>query len=411
MKRARISFRTLLCVALGVLCLHCAASVGKSDDATSNAQGGVQGAWRWLDADARIATPSSLESSLFATPFLSRPEDAPDFVPSRLGAFALEAFPSVADDDDLFLTVAPTEPVPSVEYVSNGAFETIYRGAALSSLAIEPYGRRFFAYGLGAFGEQSAQNAGADKPGFNVDSWGGAFGNDWNLFGHGIVGYGLQGNSTNIKPRSGGVYKAYLNTFAGYLHFSVFDALWRVDASLGWAKSWEIQRRLSEFSFNSFTTSQWLFDLEFGARIDKGYTRIEPIVNMRVLNLTEPKKAEKYLTSTIHASDFSDSSYRLKVGSRFSWEHETVLATLKPYLVATWSREFGSRDIYTIGDATPFPIAYRYGAHRMPRNRLDLGGGLEAAMKRTLDLYLQYDVEFARDYASYLFFVGFNKKY
>ena len=129
----------------------------------------------------------------------------------------------------------------------------------MSTLAIAPYGRRFFAYGLGGWGDQSAQNAAADKPGFTVDSWGGGFGTDWNLFNHGIVGYGLHGGSTNVKPRSGGVYKTSLSTFAGYLHFSVFDALWRIDASLGWARNWQRQRLLSDRSYNIFTTSQWLF--------------------------------------------------------------------------------------------------------------------------------------------------------
>ena len=392
-----MNFRTVLCVVLGVLCLLRAVSVGKCDDATSYASF-AQGPWRWLDGDAPLPT---------LAPF----DPAPTPVARQFDALAFETPPVDARDVGLFSSVAPTENVFFETDASYAPFETVYRGANLSSLAIEPYGRRFFGYGHGAWGDQSAQKVDPDALGFKVDSWGGGFGNDWNLFGHGIVGYSLNGVSTNVKPRSGGVYKSYLNTFAGSLHFSIFDALWRVDASIGWAKSWEIQRRLADRSLNSFTTSQWLFDLEFGARIDKGYTRIEPIVNMRVLNLNEPKKAEKYLTSTIHASDFSDASYRLKVGSRFSWEHEALLATLKPYLVASWSHEFGSREIYTIGDSTPFPIAYRFGAHRMPRDRLDLGGGLQAAMKRTLDLYFQYDVEFARDYTGYLFFAGFNKKY
>ena len=405
-----MNFRTILCVVLGVLCLVRADSVGKCDDATSDAPV-VQGPWRWLDGDSPVPSPSAFEPF----PNFVAPQDRADAFStpdvSPLDPFAADSFPRVPRDDGPFSSVVATKGALFATEESNASFETIYRGANLSSLAIEPYGRRFFAYGLGGWGDQSTLNPETDAPGFRVDSWGGGFGTDWNLFGHGVVGYGLQGNSTNVKPRAGGVYKSYLNTFAGYLHFSVFDALWRVDASIGWAKSWELQRRLSDRSLNSFTTSQWLFDLEFGARIDKGYTRIEPIVNMRVLNLNEPKKAEKYLTSTIHASDFSDASYRLKVGSRFSWEHEAVLATLKPYLVASWSHEFGSREIYTIGDTTPFPIAYRYGAHRMPRDRLDLGGGLQAALKRTLDLYFQYDVEFARDYAAYLFFAGLNKKY
>lgn len=396
----------LVYAVLGVLCLLLVDSVGKCADGDSFSRD--QGRWRWLDASVELPPAPALNSSASPSP-CSFPRPFDELLLNGLEAFDLTPRPVASYDDAPFPAFAA--PVPIVSDESCAPLETIYRGGAVSTLAIAPYGRRFFAYGLGGWGDQSAQNAAADKPGFTVDSWGGGFGTDWNLFNHGIVGYGLHGGSTNVKPRSGGVYKTSLSTFAGYLHFSVFDALWRIDASLGWARNWQRQRLLSDRSYNIFTTSQWLFDVQFGARFDQGYTRIEPIVNMRVLNLNEPKKAEKYLTAKGFASDFSDASYRLKIGSRFSWEHEALLATLKPYLLATWAHEFGSRDVYTIGDSTPFPVAFRHGAHRMARDRLDLGGGLEAAMRQTLDLYFQYDVEFADDYVAYLFFAGLNKKF
>ena len=91
--------------------------------------------------------------------------------------------------------------------------------------------------------------------------------------------------------------------------------------------------------------------------------------------------------------------------------HATPLATLKPYLLASWAHEFGKREIYTAGESSPFPIAMRYGTHKMARDRLDLGGGIEAALRDTLDLYIQYDVVFAKEYSEYLIFTGFNKKF
>ena len=47
----------------------------------------------------------------------------------------------------------------------------------------------------------------------------------------------------------------------------------------------------------------------------------------------------------------------------------------------------------------------------MARDRLDLGGGIEAALRDTLDLYIQYDVVFAKEYSEYLIFTGLNKKF
>lgn len=377
MKRARKCIPIVLRVLFGILCLL--------GSAPHSFAANIQGRWRWVDA--RDSEPYEAFPALFES--ISR-----DF---SVNFNAAQVFSPRALD--------------GVRAETNEFVETIYRGGALSTLAIAPYGKRVFAYSNGAWGTQDAQNSDDDKPGFSIGSWGGGVGKDWNLFGHGIAGFGLQGNETKIKPRDGGVYKTSINTFAGYLHLSVFDALWRVDARLGMARNRQKQRLLESGALNSFSTTQWLLDLEFGARFDKGYTRVEPFVNFRILNLDEPKKAEKYLTSSTYASEFSDASYRLKLGSRFSWERETALATLKPYLLVAWARELGKREIYTIGDNSPFPVAARFGTHRMAPDRLDLGGGVAAAMRETLDLYFQYDVEFAKEYVDYLFFAGLNKKF
>ena len=413
-KRARMSFQTVLSVVLGALCFYCAANVGfATENAAENAR--VTGRWNWLDSRSDAA-PSLSPDALpwFAAP-TKRPPTCSSPRPSWFDALELAETAELTPCHDYVLsTFAATSELIRIQTKADDAPEeivTIYRGANISNLSIAPFGKRVFAYACGGWGEQSEQNADADKPGFSVGSWGGGLGQDWNLFGHGIVGYGLQGNETKLKPKARGVYQSSMSTFAGYLHMSIFDALWRFDTTFGMSRNWQRQRLLSGDSFNSFTTSQWLLDLEFGARYDRGYTRIEPFINGRILNLTEPSKAEKYLTTKSYTADYSDASYRLKLGSRFSWEHETILATLKPYLLAAWAHEFGDREIYTIGDSSPFPVAMRYGTHAMARDRLDLGGGVSAAMRETLDLYFQYDVEFATDYVDYLFFDKKKKKF
>ncbi|MBQ1277526.1 MAG: autotransporter outer membrane beta-barrel domain-containing protein, partial [Thermoguttaceae bacterium] len=140
-------------------------------------------------------------------------------------------------------------------------------------------------------------------------------------------------------------------------------------------------------------------------------TRIEPLIGLRVLTLQEPTDAERRLASNGRPNDYADASYRLKLGSRFSWEYATHLATLKPYLTATWAHEFGDRALYAVGENTPFPIAYRYARHKMARDRLDLGGGVDAALRDTVDVFFRYDVEFAKEYSNYLFYAGFHKKF
>lgn len=353
------------------------------------------GRWRWIDE----APEDSNAAPLFAidSPPIFLPLETPieDVVPS------LEDLP----------TPSLSSFVPNPLLEDDVATEYVYRALNMSSLKIAPYGKRVFGYLDGSIARQDALNSRNDQPGFNAKSWGGGLGGDWNVLDHGVIGYGVHGASTTVKPKNGGAYSESIDSLAGNLRLGVYGALWRFDALFGIGRNWVDQFEYATGARNKFTSSQWLLDFEFGARFDKGYTRIDPFVNFRVLTLNEPRGAEAFLRTKDYTTSFADSSFRAKLGSRVSWEHATPLATLKPYLLASWAHEFGKREIYTAGESSPFPIAMRYGAHKMARDRLDLGGGIEAALRDTLDLYIQYDVVFAKEYSEYLIFTGFNKKF
>lgn len=285
----------------------------------------------------------------------------------------------------------------------------IVRGAYLSNLPIAPFRGRIFAYLDGSWGRQEEQNGSPFASGFEVASFGGGVGQDWRLSKNAIWGFGFQGRGIQIDPASS-IYTTDIDSLAGFLRLSLFGPLWRLDLSIGAAKHWNGQSA-SIYDVLKYSSTQWNYEAEFGVRFDKGYTRVEPLVNVRVMTLQEPSAAERRLVLLGRPSDYSDASYRLKLGSRFSWEYATRLATLKPFLTATWNHEFGDRALYVSGENTPFPIVYRYAKHRMARDRLDLGGGLDAALRDTVDLFFHYDVEFAKEYANYLFYAGFHKKF
>lgn len=285
----------------------------------------------------------------------------------------------------------------------------IIRGGYISNLPIEPFRGRVFAYADASWGKQSEQNDDLFASGFDVASFGGGVGQDWRLSKNAIWGLGFQGRNIQLDPAAS-IYEAEIDSLAGFLRLSLFGPLWRFDLSIGAAKNWN-EQSLGVKDVTKFSSSQWNYEAEFGVRFDKGYTRVEPLVGLRVLTLQEPTDAERRLASNGRPNDYADASYRLKLGSRFSWEYATHLATLKPYLTATWAHEFGDRALYTVGENTPFPIAYRYARHKMARDRLDLGGGVDAALRDTVDVFLRYDVEFAQEYSNYLFYAGFHKKF
>lgn len=285
----------------------------------------------------------------------------------------------------------------------------IIRGGYISNLPIEPFRGRVFAYADASWGKQSEQNDDLFASGFDVASFGGGVGQDWRLSKNAIWGLGFQGRNIQLDPAAS-IYESEIDSLAGFLRLSLFGPLWRFDLSIGAAKNWN-EQSLGVKDVVKFSSSQWNYEAEFGVRFDKGYTRVEPLVGLRVLTLQEPTDAERRLASNGRPNDYADASYRLKLGSRFSWEYATHLATLKPYLTATWAHEFGDRALYTVGENTPFPIAYRYARHKMARDRLDLGGGVDAALRDTVDVFFRYDVEFAKEYSNYLFHAGFHKKF
>lgn len=297
----------------------------------------------------------------------------------------------------------------SPSFAENASISPIVRGAYLSNLPIVPFRGRFFAYANASWGSQGEQNASPRAAGFDVAAFGGGVGQDWRLTKNAIWGYGLQGRNIQIDPDAD-IYEAEIDSLAGFLHMSLFGPLWRLDLSIGAAKSWNAQSA-SVFDVLKYSSTQWNYEAEFGVRFDKGYTRVEPLVNVRVMTLQEPSDAERRLEPLGRPSDYSNASYRLKLGSRFSWEYATHLATLKPFLTATWNHEFGDRALYVSGENTPFPTLYRYAKHRMARDRLELGGGVDSALRDTVDVFFRYDVEFAKEYANYLFYAGFHKKF
>lgn len=389
-----------------------------------------------LDAfDSNVANRANNVELATVAVAANRPADAPftdDAIPLFCASSApsslfcelagIPAVPSKWNDRATWETQDDVAPPPRSTYspllslpplatqpTSPSQTSPIIRGGYISNLPITPFRGRVFAYADGSWGKQAEQNSDPFASGFAVASFGGGVGQDWRLSKNAIWGIGFQGRNIQLDPDAQ-ICDSEIDSFAGFLRLSLFGPLWRLDLSIGAAKNWN-EQRLNNKDVTKYSSTQWNYEAEFGVRFDKGYTRVEPLVNVRVLTLQEPAEAERRFVLHGRAGDYSDASYRLKFGSRFSWEYATHLATLKPYLTATWAHEFGDRALYTVGENTPFPVVYRYARHKMARDRLDLGGGVDAALRDTVDLFFRYDVEFAKEYSNYLFYAGFHKKF
>lgn len=362
--------------------------------------------WAPFSSPASTLQPPPTRS-YFASPPLPTSQTAP--LNATLQAFQTPRFPQTALIPSVapIFPIAPNAPTPSIPPTVPST--PIVRGGYLSSLPIEPFRGRAFAYADASWGKQAEQSDDPFASGFNVASFGGGVGQDWRLTKNAIWGAGIQGRNIQLDPAKS-IYESEIDSLAGFLRLSLFGPLWRLDLSIGAAQNWN-EQSFGGKDVTKYSSTQWNYEAEFGVRFDKGYTRVEPLVSVRVLTLSEPAEAERRLVAFGRPDDYADASYRLKLGSRFSWEYATHLATLKPYLSATWAHEFGDRALYTVGENSPFPIVYRFARHKMARDRLDLGGGVDAALRDTVDVFFRYDVEFAKEYTNYLFYAGFHKKF
>ena len=283
----------------------------------------------------------------------------------------------------------------------------------LAELEILPFKGRVFGQFFGEWDDQEKNGESPLQYGFKTSTFGGILGQDRMLGNNVLWGFGVQGEKIRIDPVSSD-YGGNINSLSGLLHLSIFGSLWYTDLAIGVAKNWnENSMRYDSGVFkNKFDSTQWNYEGEFGLKWNQGYTKIEPFAKMRIISLQEPGTAGLFPNSSQYIPlSYSKYSYRLMLGSRFLWKYSTFLADICPSLQGFWSHEFGDMDIYTNDDNFMMSVAYRFGNNRVVRDRLNLGAGITAALKESLDLYFYYNSTLAKDYTKYSISAGFNKKF
>ncbi len=303
-------------------------------------------------------------------------------------------------------------------FSENKQFENakIIRGnnGTLSDADIEPFHSRTIGTFYGGWNELDGQGQGTDEYGFKTSYYGGSLGKDYLLGRYSLWGFTLNGARVELQPEISR-YSAELNSMAGEAHIGLFGTLWYLDFSLGVGKNWN-KSRLDEGSFVNeirFQTTQWNTEVDFGLRIQKGFTKIDPFIGLHLTSLVEPGEAA-LLPGEVVQYKLNEGTYnstRFLLGSRFHWEYSTPLAMVKPCIQIWWTHEFSDNTIFTTDEITDFPVAWRYADYSWERDRLALGTGLFLGLRDSMDLYCYYKTEMTKHYFGYILFLGFNKKF
>ncbi|MDO5555057.1 MAG: autotransporter outer membrane beta-barrel domain-containing protein [Planctomycetia bacterium] len=299
--------------------------------------------------------------------------------------------------------------------VDSSEGSVLYRGNSndLSGLDVTPFSKRIT---TGMWGEWS-RYTGSDqglRSGFSANHFGGTVGMDRLLGDRVLLGFGAIGSGmkiTGADPQ----YGAQVDTFAGKLHLSVFDKLWYLDFGVGAGKSWNEQWYASGQTDwrERYSVSQWNYDVDFGLRIRKGYTRIDPFIGFHLTTLNEPGEANLFPGEPVPAflNDTTTNSYRMFVGSRLSWEYKTYLALICPKMLVGWQHEFGETDVFITNEILPFPVAWHFDGTDLSRDRLYLGAGITCALKHSVDLFFYYNSIFSGTCNDNTIYGGLYKKY
>ncbi|MDO4587149.1 MAG: autotransporter outer membrane beta-barrel domain-containing protein [Planctomycetia bacterium] len=302
---------------------------------------------------------------------------------------------------------------PTNDFQPTFSTSSILRGN-ISELSIEPYKGRITGNVFGEWATIDKQGKEATQSGFKTNVLGGGLGQDRLLGDYVIWGFWLNGLSQKMTMTDDR-YSGSIQSFSGRLHLSILGTIWYTDLAIGVGKNWNKHQvnlsKANEF-VNKYTGTQWNYEGEFGLRIFKGHTKIEPFLGLRVINLDEPGTAGIFPESTIYIpSSYSFNSYRIMLGSRLAWEYSSYLANICPIMQAAWVHEFGDTEVFTTNDFLPFPVAYQFGNHKQGRDRFILGAGLTIALKDSFDLYCFYNSTIVNNYQSSNIWGGFNKKF
>ena len=277
--------------------------------------------------------------------------------------------------------------------------------ANLSELAIDdPY--RLRAVGT-MYGEWGALDGDRNADGFSTGVFGGSLGADRKLGKRVLAGLHAEAASINIDPNNPR-YDASVSSIAGLGRMSLFGDLWYWDLSLGIGQN-RNHNELADASSLRYTQNQWNYWTELGMKFRSGYTKIEPFLGFRAIYLSGEDSSPFGDPGAF--STESGNSYRTMLGSRFSWDYSTYIARIKPSLWGMWVHEYGDGDLFTTSDRLDFPVAWRFADYRYPRNRVILGGGVAAALRNMVDLWLHYDANFPGHYSAHTLSAGVNIKY
>ena len=292
-------------------------------------------------------------------------------------------------------------------------FSEIVRGN-FASLEIAPFKFRAVGTMYGAWGDYVGGKGSQTlfDGGMKTSVFGGTLGGDWLLTENCLAGIHVHAGRIGINPDDSN-FDGRILSVGALGRISIFGTRWYWDGSIGLAGN----RNSADFLLNDYECSaaksllQTNYQTEFGLKLQSGFTNIEPFVGFRAITLSSGEVDMTGSSTSKQNSDTESASARSLIGSRFTWEYATRLASVRPSLRGAWIHEFSDNTVFTSDDMLLFPIAGEFGGKTFARDRAQLGAGVSTALRDMVDLFADYSCTFASEETVYSVSGGFHIKY
>lgn len=284
----------------------------------------------------------------------------------------------------------------------------IYRGSEYQ-FEMDDINKRIWYLGLGNYLKNENDNPELD---FDVKSYGFSCGIDRRPGRYSFHGFGITANKTEFDSKNdtyGGDTKSLLVN--AYTRLTFLKISFELEGGVGFHDNDRFRDSGYGIYFGEFNSNQWMGAGEVTWTQEQGFAKFQVFGRLRYGHLSESGYKEKRVLGSGASRSFGKydgetiSSF---LGCRYYWRKEGYLAVLTPSITSGWIHEFEDTTIFSAHEFSSTPVFYRYAGADRPRDRLFIGVGLSASMKKCMDLYLRYNGELAKEYGSHSLILGMN---
>ena len=266
-------------------------------------------------------------------------------------------------------------------------YSSVYRGSD-TRLPMNDIQKRIWFNVYGNFLNALPQDSNYD---FSANTFGLFTGMERRFGRFALVGCGIGADWTSVEQTQRDCF-GDISALKGFVYTQFTGSRWYCDLEAGFGTG---QYKFTQFGTKKFSTwnNQWNIATELGIHWEHGLAKTEPFF---ALNRTELDDLDRDNVLTTAA-----------IGCRYNWRFAGPLAVVRPGIFGGYLHQFDD-DLFSTGSFVSGATVFRMPGVEPAQDRIFLGMNLVMSMRKSLDIYVKYSTELAKDHNSHTIFAGMN---